>query len=206
MTLDILPLTPERFGDLGRLFAQRGCSQARGCWCMYYRRSGRRVPPPPAGVPKAQVNHDDFRSLVDAGRFTGVLAYRDGEPVGWLSFGPREDFAKLQRSAVMRPVDDQPVWSVVCFVVPKPCRGQGVARALLHGAIAWAAARGITLEAYPVDKPGRVNDEWMWFGAHPMFQAAGFAEVARRKPERPVVRLHPAAAATAPRAGRQGAR
>ena len=110
-------------------------------------------------------------------------------PAGWVSMGPREDYAKLVRSPVMRPVDDTPVWSIICFVVPSEFRGQGVARALLAGAIAFARKRGAKLvEAYPVDRPGRSADDSMWFGAKSMYDAAGFSEVARRKPQRPIVR------------------
>ena len=90
----------------------------------------------------------------------------------------------------MKPVDDRPVWSIVCFVVPAEYRGQGVARALLRGAIVHARERGARLlEAYPVDRAGRSSAESMWFGAKSMYDAAGFEEVARRKPQRPIVRL-----------------
>jgi ribosomal protein S18 acetylase RimI-like enzyme len=90
----------------------------------------------------------------------------------------------------MKPIDDQPVWSIICFVVPAAYRGQGVARALLAGAVTYAKKHGAKLlEAYPVDKAGRSNDEFMWFGAKSMYDKAGFSEVARRKPHRPVVRL-----------------
>jgi ribosomal protein S18 acetylase RimI-like enzyme len=190
MKLDIHPLTPDRWPDLEAIFEARGCSVARGCWWMYYRRSGD-AGAAPAGVTKAQANKAAFKAIVDAGRMTGVIGYRDGVPVGWLSFGPREDFDKLRRSPVMKAVDDLPVWSVICFVVPAEHRSTGVATALLDGAIAFARERGITLEAYPVDREGRSADDSMWFGAKSMFDAAGFEEVARRKPQRPVVRIRP---------------
>jgi GNAT superfamily N-acetyltransferase len=129
-------------------------------------------------------------ALVDAGNSHGLIAYHRKVPVGWVSLGPRDEFAKLKRSPVMKPVDDKPVWSVICFVVPSAHRGQGVAHALLHGAIAYARKHGATLiEAYPVDKAGRSRDDAMWFGAKSMYDRAGFQEVARRKPTRPVVRL-----------------
>lgn len=90
----------------------------------------------------------------------------------------------------MKPVDDRPAWSIVCFVVPSEHRGQGVARALLAGAIEYAREQGATLlEAYPVDRPDKSSAEAMWFGAKSMYDKAGFREVARRKPQRPVVRL-----------------
>lgn len=191
MTLILHPLTPPRWPDLEAVFQARGCSVARQCWCMFYRRCGAGAPPP-AGTTRAQANRAGLKALVDSGRPPGLIGYRDGVPVGWVSLGPREDYAKLQRSPVMKPVDDQPVWSIVCFVVPSAYRGQGMARALLDGAVAHARERGVRLlEAYPVDRPGRSGDDAMWFGAKSMYDAAGFEEVARRKPERPVVRIKP---------------
>jgi ribosomal protein S18 acetylase RimI-like enzyme len=90
----------------------------------------------------------------------------------------------------MKPVDEQPVWSIVCFVVPSEFRRQGVARELLAGAIAYANKRGVKLlEAYPVDKDEPSAPDASWFGAKRMFVEAGFHEVARRRAGRPVVRL-----------------
>lgn len=187
--LAIQPLTPSRWPDLEAVFMGRGCSVARGCWCMWYRRSGRQELPA-ANSRRAKVNRAALKRLVDAKGEPGLIAYDGKTPVGWISLGPRERFKKLARSPVMKPVDEKPVWSIVCFVVPSPFRGQGVARALLRGAIAFARRRGAaSLEAYPVDKPGRSSDEAMWFGAMSMYLRAGFKEVARRKPGRPVVRL-----------------
>jgi ribosomal protein S18 acetylase RimI-like enzyme len=89
----------------------------------------------------------------------------------------------------MKPVDDRPVWSVVCFVVPSEYRGQGIAEALLKAAVAYAAKQGARLiEGYPMDKRARTKDENLWFGTKSMFDRAGFKEIARRKPERPIVR------------------
>jgi len=191
MKLTVLPLTPERWPDLEALFNAKGCAVARGCWCMFYRRSGAQEPLH-EGTTAAKANRAGLKKLVDAGTPPGLIGYRGKEPVGWVSLGPREDYAKLQRSPVMKPVDGKPVWSIICFVVPSEHRGQGVARALLDGAIAYAKKQGTTLlEAYPVDKPGRSHDDAMWFGAKSMYDNAGFEEVARRKPQRPVVRLKP---------------
>lgn len=189
MKITVRPLTRERWPDLEAIFNARGCSVARGCWCMFYRRSGDSAPP--AGLTRAQRNRADLRALARSDPPPGLVGYRDKVPVGWISLGPREDFRKLERSPVMKPVDDRPVWSIVCFVVPSEFRGQGVARALLEGAIAWARKRGVTLlEAYPVDKRGRGSDDSLWFGVKSMYDDAGFEEVARRRPARPVVRLN----------------
>ncbi len=175
--------------DLEALFSQKGCSFARGCWCMEYRESGRAVPP--GGVRLADVRRQRMRELAAASPAPGLIGYgAEGEPVGWVSLGPRAGFAKLKRSPVMKPVDDRPVWSIICFVVPAPYRVAGVAVALLGHAIGHARACGaLTLEAYPIDKPGRSPGQWLWHGTMSMFERAGFSEVARRKPHRPIMRL-----------------
>ena len=191
MKLTVAPLTPERWPHLEAIFNAKGCSVARGCWCMYYRRSGSGGPLPP-GTTHAQTNRAELRALVDEGKMPGLIGYRGKVPVGWVSIGPREQYARLKRSPVMKAVDDQPVWSVICFVVPLEHRGLGVAHALLRGAVAYAKRHGATLvEAYPVDKRARSNDDSLWFGAKSMYDSAGFEEVARRKPQRPIVRIKP---------------
>jgi ribosomal protein S18 acetylase RimI-like enzyme len=188
--LDIVvrPLTPSRWRDLEAVFTARGCSIPRGCWCMFYRESGR--PELPHGMKLAEARRESMRRLCEAGPPPGLLAYAGRTPIGWVTLGPRDDFAKLRRSPVMKPVDDAPVWSIVCFVVPPEYRHRGVATALLRGAVEYARKRGARLvEAYPVDKATRGRDDWMWHGAMSMYEKAGFREVARRRPERPVVRL-----------------
>lgn len=188
MPFTVHPLTPERWPDLEAIFRARGCAVARSCWCMFYRQSGR--PPVPEGESVAAARRRAFRAVVDQGPPPGLIGYRDGQPVGWLALGPREDYAKLKRSPVMKPVDAAPVWSIICFVVPAEHRRQGVARGLLRAAIVHARQQGATLlEAYPVDRPEPSADDTLWFGVKSMFDDAGFAEVARRKPQRPVVRL-----------------
>lgn len=183
MKIDVLPLTEDRWHDLVELFSRRGASIPRGCWCMYYRKSGA------SGMSVGEGNRRALESLVDAGVVPGLIGYEGGNPVGWISVGPREDYAKLKRSPVMKPVDEKPVWSIVCFFVDSRARGKGVSEALLRGAIDYARSRGATLlEAYPVDKKQRSHSDFMWFGAKSMYDRAGFREVARRKETRPVVR------------------
>src|SRR5262245_36125000 len=141
MKLTLHPLTPDRWPDLEALFGARGCSIARYCWCMAYRKSGS------GGLFDANANRAALKSLVDAGNPPGLIGYRGKVPVGWISLGPREEFARLQRSPIMKPVDDKPVWSIICFVVPSASRRQGVARALLDGATAYARRHDATLIA-----------------------------------------------------------
>jgi GNAT superfamily N-acetyltransferase len=182
--LQVRPVTKERWPDLVELFDRPGAAIARGCFCMYYRRSGGA-----SGIGPGEPNRKAMKALVDRGVVPGLIGYQDGRPVGWISLGPRGDYAKLRRSPVMKPVDDKPVWSIVCFFVDSKARGQGVSEALLRGAIDYARSHGATLlEAYPVDKSAPSHADFMWFGAKSMFDRVGFKEVARRKPTRPVVR------------------
>jgi GNAT superfamily N-acetyltransferase len=176
------PLTPATWPDLDRLFSLPGGSIVRGCFCMHYRLTG---PRPADAQPKREM-----RDLVDSGVVPGLVGYLDGAPVGWISLGPRPEYLRLRRSSVMKPVDDAPVWSVVCSYVARPYRGRGVQHALLAAAIQHARDSGATiLEAYPVDKAERSHDDFMFFGSRSLFERAGFTEVVRRSPTRLVMRL-----------------
>jgi ribosomal protein S18 acetylase RimI-like enzyme len=184
MKLVVQPLTPERWPDLVELFGRPGGSIVRGCWCMYYRKSGGG-----AAAADGPRNRTALKRLVDRGTVPGLIGYREDRPVAWLSLGPRENYAKLQRSPVMKPVDDRPVWSIVCFYVDRRERGRGTAEAMLRAGIDYARTQGVRLvEAYPVDKAVRSSDDFMFYGAKSMYDRAGFREVARRTPTRPVMR------------------
>ena len=195
MELGVLSLTPERWHDLVELFSRpgraRGSADVRQCWCMYYRRSGTSGPgrigrKAHFGGSPAE-NKLALRSLVDRGTVPGLIGYRNGRPVGWISLGPREAYARLRRSPMMKPVDDKPVWSIVCFFVDAGERGKGTSGALLRAAVDYARSRGATpLEAYPVDK--KSGSYPAWFGAKSIFDRAGFKVVARRNETRLVMR------------------
>jgi GNAT superfamily N-acetyltransferase len=192
MDLDIQPLTAERLPDLAALFEQGG--DPRWCWCSFWRVRGRDWTNATAAVNRATLTEAVDTTAAD-GRSPGLVAYADGEAVGWVSVGPREDYDRIVHSNVLRPIDDRHVWSIVCFVVGRRARKRGVARALLDAAVAYADAHGATLlEAYPVDAAGgRVPAANAYRGTLSMFEGAGFDEVARRKanrasPDRPIVR------------------
>ncbi len=185
------PLTSATWRDLELLSELPGGSIVRGCWCMYYRRTGSVSVSALAG----EENKRQLRELVDSGRVPGLVGYVDGAAAGWISLGHREEYAKLRRSRIMKPVDDTPVWSIVCTYVAKDHRGQGVQHRLLDAAIRYAREQGVrTLEAYPVDKAERSHDDFMFFGARSLYERAGFKEVVRRSPTRVVMRrqLRPA--------------
>lgn len=181
--LAIHPVTPERWADMERLFGASGAYS--GCWCMWLRITSREF----AENGNAG-NREAMRAIVDGGEIPGLLGYRGGEPVGWVSVAPREQFGRLERSPITRPVDDTPVWSIVCFYIAKRHRRSGVAAALLNAAVDYAAERGAAVvEGYPLDLSERTaRDSDAWHGTLAMFAAAGFEPVARRRPGRPIVR------------------
>ena len=184
-TFSVQPLTERNFKDLEDLFGQPGGSIVRGCWCMHYRRTGS------SSTGKAGTsNKRELLALASSDRPPGLVGYLDGEPVGWISLGPRADYLRLQRSPVMKPIDDEPVWSLVCSFVAKSRRGIGIQHRLLAAAIDFARRSGATiLESYPVDKPERSHDDFMFFGSRSLYEAAGFRYVQRRSPTRCVMRL-----------------
>ena len=113
----------------------------------------------------------------------GLLAYRDERVVGWVSLGPREDFGRLAHSKVLAPVDDTPVWSIVCFVVSRKVRGQGVATALLAAASTTPArtARPCSRPIRSIRQARRSPPANAYHGTLRMFERAGFNVVARRQ-------------------------
>ena len=187
--ISIVPLTPDRFADLATLFEEGG--DPKWCWCVYFRFRGRDW----TNSTAAQ-NRTALETLSERPLAPGLLAYQDDRPVGWVSLGPREDYERLAYSKVLAPLDDTPVWSIVCFVVSRRARGKGVAAELLRAAIRFARDHGATtLEAYPVDTGGgRVPAANAYHGTLAMFERAGFEVVDRRQwnatsPVRPIVRM-----------------
>jgi GNAT superfamily N-acetyltransferase len=178
--LDIQALTRERLPDLAALFGQGG--DPKWCWCSFFRLRNADFAHATADTNRAVLERAvDTTATED--RAPGLVAYRDGEAIGWVSLGPRDDYERLRHSKVLAPLDDKPVWSIVCFVVSRRARKQGVARALLDAAIAYAAEQGATLlEAYPIDTHGsRVPSANAYRGTLGMFQRAGFEVAARRQ-------------------------
>ena len=180
--ITVVPATPDRWPDVAAIVGGPG---VWGCWCQYYRWS--------AG---------DFSRLGPGGGETalrrqlagdpppGLLAYLDGEPVGWCGLGPRSRLERLVRSRTIPRADDRPVWSIVCFIVRPGMRRRGIARALLDGAVAYARDAGaVGLEGYPVDPEGaRLQTAALYVGTTSMFEAAGFTRVlmtAARSDHRP---------------------
>lgn len=176
------PLTPERWRDVEALFGERGA--CGGCWCMFWRLGHSEWK-----ADKGSGNRRAFRKLVVSGQTPGVLAYADGQAVGWCAVAPRAVYPALARARVLKPVDDTPVWSISCLFVAKPHRRKGLSAALLRAAAAFARSRGAQMvEGYPVEPAQRLPDPFVWTGLASAFRRAGFREVARRSSTRPIMR------------------
>ena len=139
---------------------------------------------------KGARNRRAMKRIVDSGEAPGLLAYSGGVPVAWCALAPRDRYPRLARSRVLAPVDDRPVWSVVCFFVAKPWRRRGVTVALLEAAAKFARSRGARiLEGYPVAPRGaEIPAAFAYTGLPSAFEKAGFREAARRSEARPIVR------------------
>jgi GNAT superfamily N-acetyltransferase len=178
MSFRIEPLTPALWPALEELFAVGGDS--RWCFCTFWRF------PDAGGRSEAERNRNLLRGLADDppdGLPLGLLAFDGRRAVGWVSLAPREHLPRLERSRLLAPVDERPVWSIVCFVVAKGERGRGIASALLDAAIDFAREhRASTLEAYPMESDGdRVPCAYAYLGVSQMYEKAGFRVVATRR-------------------------
>jgi len=141
---------------------------------------------------KGDINRQAFEQIVNGGGVPGLLAYAGGQPAGWCSLGPREEFPALERSRILKRVDDEPVWSVVCFFVARPYRRQGLTMRLLQAAVDYTAGKGARiLEGYPHDEDNpKAPEAFVFTGLVGAFQKVGFQEVARRSPKRPIMRYY----------------
>jgi GNAT superfamily N-acetyltransferase len=180
--LEFHSLTPERWDDFVALFGPRGA--CGGCWCMSWRLKN-------ADFRKnvGEPNKRALKRIANKGAPTGILAYSGSEPIGWCSVSPRQDFVRLQEHRTLKPIDDQPVWSVVCFFVTKAFRHKGVSVAMLKAAAAWAKSQGASIvEGYPTEPGKNLPDPFVFTGLAGTFRKAGFKEVARPARTRPIFR------------------
>jgi GNAT superfamily N-acetyltransferase len=180
--LAISALTSGEWLALEDLFGQAGASN--GCWCMYWRIGPRYLDRP------REDNKQDLSQLAASAQSPGLLAFDGGVAVGWCELAPRTDLRWLARARYLQPVDDLPVWSIPCFYVRRTHRRQGVMGALIAAALPVAASAGApALEGYPVDTAVPAHTRNLFPGVVSAFAQHGFQVVARRKPDRPVMRL-----------------
>jgi GNAT superfamily N-acetyltransferase len=182
-TLNFKPIKRNLWTDLEELFGLNGA--CGGCWCMYWKLRGKAFE-----QAKGFGTRQMHKSLVDAGTVTGLLAYQDGEVVGWVAVEPRSAYERLAHSRTLQPLDDEPVWSVTCFFVAKKYRRQGIAVGLLKAAVEHVRHQGGKIvEGYPLEVKAKTAPAFIFTGTPSVFRAAGFVEVARRTPTRPIFRF-----------------
>jgi GNAT superfamily N-acetyltransferase len=140
---------------------------------------------------KGAGNKRALKRLVSTGREPGLIAYLKREPIGWCALAPRQDYVALERSRILKPVDDQPVWSVSCLFIKKGYRRRGLSTLLLRAALEFAAKHGARIvEGYPVEPSmEKMPDPFLWHGIPSAFLRAGFREVERRSRTRPIMRF-----------------
>lgn len=182
--LVIHPATSDRWPDVLELFGDNGAYS--NCWCTWWLFTSKEFS---AAAPTER--RELLRSEVTRDREPGLIAYRDGVPVGWCAVGPRPRYGRLNspRSRPFRPIDDLETWVINCFFIRKDMRGNGIARTLLDAAVDHAAGHGASIiEGYPRDRQAQSGGAAdLFVGTLSMFLAAGFNEAARVG-NRPLVR------------------
>lgn len=179
------PVTEREWPDLQALFAPPGVQH--GCWCMYWRTTRAEFQ-----RHYGEDNRLAMERIIASGKVPGILAYRQGEPVGWCSVAPREEFPVLDRSRTLKRIDEEPVWSIVCFFISRPYRRQGMTAALIDAAVQYARANGATVvEAYPLLPENSADPRYqLYTGVASTFARLGFREAARRSRIRPIMRRY----------------
>jgi GNAT superfamily N-acetyltransferase len=169
MAFDTRPLTPDRVDDFATVANPN--RRPSHCWCLSHRLSAREITELGGGSREAA-----FRALCARENPPGVIGYDDGEPVGWCSIGPRSENTRLSQSRLIRPLDDVPVWSIICVVIRGGHRRRGYTTPLINGAVEYAATRGApAVESYPVAPgSGRIDLTMAFVGTRAMFANAGF--------------------------------
>jgi GNAT superfamily N-acetyltransferase len=177
-------LTPENWPEFEKLFGPKGA--CGGCWCMWWR-----LKRSDFEKQKGEENKQAMKKLVRSGKIPGILVYLNDQPIAWCSIASRKDFILLDRSRVLKPIDDKPVWSVICLFVTKPFRRRGITPSLLRAAITFASENGAKIiEGYPIDtKKDNYPVVFASTGLYPAFIKAGFKECARRSKTRPIMRF-----------------
>jgi len=181
--LEFQPVTPKRWADFESLFGARGA--CGGCWCMLWRLTRKEFE-----KQKGEANRQAMKAIVASGEIPGLLTYIKKRPVAWCSVAPRQRYPALERSRVLKRIDDQPVWSISCFFIHKDYRKQGLSVRILEGVVAYVKKHGGKIvEGYPIEpQKGKTADGFAWTGLASFFIKAGFVECARRSETRPVMR------------------
>ena len=183
LKLKFQPLTPERWNDFKKLFGDNGA--CGGCWCMWWRLKRSQYE-----KQKGAGNKKAIKKIVNSGNIPGIIAYDGSNPIGWCAIEPRESYALLENSRVLKRIDDKKVWSVVCFFIDRKYRGKGLTEKLLEAALKYAKKnKAKIVEGYPIDSKNTPS-AFAWTGFASAFTKVGFKEVHRGSPTRPIMRYY----------------
>ena len=173
MSFDVRPATEQRFDDVAVILAPKRAG-AQGCWCLSYRLSPREN----EQLVGAEARRRALEVLSAREHAPGVVAYDGDDPVGWAGIAPRSELDGFSPKRFPVYPDHDP-WILHCFRVRAGHGKQGVAHALLQGAVDYAASAGATsVEAYPVDAGSdRIDRTQASAGTLSMFERAGFSVV-----------------------------
>ncbi|QZY50853.1 GNAT family N-acetyltransferase [Leucobacter tenebrionis] len=171
MGIEVLPATV--FEDVATLVGPKKPT-SNVCFCLSYRIGNKQN-----NALRGPARADRVRELCAQDPPPGVIAYLDGEPVGWAAVHPRRD-TSFARNRLIPQLDDLDVWSLWCFRVRPGYRKRGIMHALIEGAVAHARASGApAIEGYPVDNGNeRVNLTMAYVGTRRLFESAGFVKAA----------------------------
>ena len=179
-------LTKNNWDKFVELFGPNGA--CANCWCMYYRL----LSPDYKASLKNGLNKDAMQKLVWESKPTGILAMYNNKAVAWCAFSPREDFVRIEKSKVLKHIDNRPVWSIPCFFIHKEFRKNGVSGAVLNAVIGYARNHKIgIIEAYPVvASEAKVTDTSAWPGFLNTYTRAGFVIAGEKSKNKPIVRFY----------------
>jgi GNAT superfamily N-acetyltransferase len=194
VTLTIVPANQASCADLQAIFGTRGAGS--GCQCQRYKLRPREAFRNfPVEERAHRLRQQTECGHPDAETTSGLVAYLDGEPVGWCAVEPRTAYEGLIRNARVpwegRDEDrtDDTVWAVTCLFTRAGFRRRGISHALARAAVGFARERGArAIEAYPITTTDVIAEE-LHVGTQRAFAEAGFAEVSRPTPRRAVVRI-----------------
>lgn len=187
--INFKPLSEDTWEDLVDLFEGHG--NPGYCWCTLWRIASTKYRELDSTGRK-----ETLHCLVMSGTPTGILGYRDGQPVGWCSIAPRESYPRLTRSKSIPWIADKKTWSVVCFYLARDLRGQDLSLRFLQAAVRHAASQGAQMvEGYPVEPEVDEQGNWLpaksyrFMGYRSTFERAGFADVTPKGSKRTVMRM-----------------
>ncbi len=193
--LDIVPANEASRDDILAIFGVRGYPAK--CQCQRFKIGPHGWTEPTLAERMERLHQETHCGYPSARSTSGLVAYLDGEPVGWCAVEPRAAYPKLpEQRVILRKRGEDPhdstVWAVTCFVTRAGFRRRGITRALARATVAFARDRGArALEAYPmITEPG-VEITWgeTHVGTRSMFEAAGFEQIAHPTVRRVVMRI-----------------